>query len=77
MIRQGATRVVVLPTMMTPGGVHSEHDIPAALDEVRRMHPGVTVDYLWPFDLAAVAALLAAHVKRTLARKASILPQQR
>ncbi|MDP3704035.1 MAG: CbiX/SirB N-terminal domain-containing protein, partial [Candidatus Omnitrophota bacterium] len=68
-IRQGATRVVVLPTMMTPGGVHSERDIPRALDEVRRAHPGVTIDYLWPFDLASVAQLLAEHVRRTLTRK--------
>ena len=65
-IGQGATRVVVLPTMMTPGGVHSERDIPNTLEAVRRMHPGVTIDYLWPFDLKAVAALLAAHVKAVI-----------
>lgn len=67
-IRQGATRVLVLPTMLTPGGVHSERDIPAALDDVRRAHPGVTIEYLWPFDLASVAQLLAAHIHRTPAR---------
>ena len=66
MIRQGATRVVVLPTMLTPGGVHSERDIPRALDEVRRAHPGVTIDYRWPFDLEAVAALLASHIKAVI-----------
>ena len=68
MIRQGATRVVVLPTMMTPGGVHSEIDIPRALDEVRRVNPGVTVEYRWPFDLTSVAELLASHVHKALAR---------
>ena len=65
-IRQGAARVVVLPTMLTPGGVHSERDIPRALDDVRRSHPGVAIEYLWPFDLASVAELLASHVQRTL-----------
>ena len=65
-IRRGATRVVVLPTMMTPGGIHSEHDIPAALEAVRRVHPGMTIDYLWPFNLEAVATLLAAHVKAVI-----------
>lgn len=65
-IRHGATRVVVLSTMMTPGGVHSEHDIPRALDLLRHAHPGVTIEYLWPFDLSQVAALLAAHVQRAL-----------
>ena len=63
-IRQGAARVVVLPTMLTPGGVHSERDIPRALDDVRRAHPGVAIEYLWPFDLHAVAELLASHIKR-------------
>jgi sirohydrochlorin cobaltochelatase len=70
-IGQGATRVVVLPTMMTPGGVHSERDIPRALEEVRQAHPGVTIDYLWPFDLASVAALLASHVHKALAASRS------
>ncbi|PIQ83132.1 MAG: hypothetical protein COV75_08960 [Candidatus Omnitrophica bacterium CG11_big_fil_rev_8_21_14_0_20_63_9] len=63
-IRRGATRVMVLPTMMTPGGVHSEQDIPRALEAVRRAHPNVAIEYLWPFDLQQVAALLAAQVRR-------------
>ena len=65
-IRRGATRVLVVPSMFTPGGVHSERDIPAALEAVRRAHPGITIDYLWPFDLEAVAALLASHVKAVI-----------
>ena len=65
-IRAGATRVLVLPSMLTPGGVHAEHDIPRALDDVRRAHPSIVVEYLWPFDLTRVAALLAAHVEAAL-----------
>lgn len=65
-IAQGATRVLVLPTMMTPGGVHSEQDIPRTLDEVRRLHPGISIEYLWPFHLEQVAALLAAHVRQAM-----------
>lgn len=67
MIRRGAARVLVLPTMLTPGGVHSEKDIPRELDAARRAHPGVTIDYLWPFDLPQVAGLLAAHIARAAA----------
>ena len=70
-ICQGAARVVVLPTMLTPGGVHSERDIPRALDDVRRAHPDVAIEYLWPFDLASVAELLASHVQRTLTTRPS------
>ena len=63
-IRGGARRVLVIPSMLTPGGVHAERDIPCALEELRRAHPGVAIEYVWPFDLRQVAALLAAHVAR-------------
>ena len=66
-IAQGATRVLVIPSMLTPGGVHSEIDIPRALEEVRKKRPGVRVDYLWPFDLNQVADLLAAHLRKAAA----------
>jgi sirohydrochlorin cobaltochelatase len=65
-IGAGASRVLVLSTMMTPGGVHSEQDIPRALAAVRQTHPTVRIDYLWPFNLDEVAALLAGHVSRAL-----------
>ena len=63
-IRGGARRVLVIPSMLTPGGVHAERDIPRALEALRRAHPGVAIEYVWPFDLRQVAALLAAHVAR-------------
>ena len=65
-IRQGASRVLVIPSMLTPGGVHAEIDIPRTLEELRRRHPTVTIDYLWPFDLDQVAALLASHVMQAV-----------
>ena len=70
MVQQGATRVFVLPTMMTPGGLHSEQDIPRALEAVRRQHPGVSIEYLWPFRVEQVAALLAEHLRQTMERAA-------
>ena len=65
-IQQGATRVLVIPSMFTPGGVHAERDIPQALELVRAAHPTVTIQYLWPFPVPQVAALLAAQVRRAL-----------
>ncbi len=58
----GAERIVVVPTMMTPGGVHSELEIPEELAALRERHPGLAIDYAWPFDLDAVARLLAERV---------------
>lgn len=65
-VKEGAKRVLVIPSMLTPGGIHSEIDIPRALDEVRRRHPDVAIEYVWPFDLTQVAQLLASHIERTL-----------
>lgn len=61
-IQRGATRILVIPSMLTPGGVHAERDIPLALQAARHAHPGVTIDYGWPFDLPQVAALFAGHI---------------
>ena len=66
LIRQGATRLLVIPSMMTPGGVHSEQDIPRAIRQVQERHPSISIEYLWPFDLKQVAALLASQVKQAL-----------
>ncbi|MBI3332844.1 MAG: CbiX/SirB N-terminal domain-containing protein [Candidatus Omnitrophica bacterium] len=63
-IRQVAARVFVIPSMLTPGGLHSEVDIPRSLDEVRARHPAVSIEYVWPFDVAEVAGLLASHLRR-------------
>ena len=60
----GVDRVVVLTTMMTGGGDHSEKDIPASLEKARAKHFNVEIVYAWPFELPDVARFLAAHVHR-------------
>lgn len=60
----GVRRVVVLSTMITPGGGHSERDIPEALAEARTQHPELDLDYAWPFDARAVAGLFAQQASR-------------
>lgn len=62
-VAAGARRVRVVPSMLVPGGVHSEREIPAALAALADAHPGVTFAYAWPFDLEAVAGLLAARLR--------------
>ena len=69
-IREGATKVLVIPSMLTPGGVHAERDIPRALEAVRAEHPRIVIEYVWPFRLRQVAGLLAAHVTDRLASAA-------
>lgn len=59
LIRQGATGITVMTTMVTPGGSHSEIEIPEILERLRKQHFGVTFRYAWPFDLTLVAEMLA------------------
>ena len=64
LIKNGATHITVATTMFTPGGSHSEVEIPEILDHLRPQHPGVELRYAWPFDLNLVASTLAEQVKR-------------
>jgi len=59
---QGTREVLVVTTMMTPGGSHSEVDIPAAIAEARAHNPELTIVFAWPFNLGSMAQLLADHV---------------
>ncbi len=58
---EGVRRITVVPTMITPGGSHSEIEIPETLAALRA-ELDLAIDYAWPFDLASVAAFLAGHV---------------
>jgi sirohydrochlorin cobaltochelatase len=64
LIKKGATHITVTTTMFTPGGSHSEIEIPEILDHLRPQHPGVELRYAWPFDLQQVAKTLEDQVRR-------------
>ena len=57
--------IIVITPMMTPGGGHSEQDIPAAIREAQSRHPDVPIRYAWPFSLSKVAQFLAEHINQT------------
>jgi sirohydrochlorin cobaltochelatase len=59
LIRDGVRHITVVTTMLTPGGVHSEVEIPESVRALQTARPEVFIRYAWPFDLDAVAALLA------------------
>ena len=60
----GKVLFAVTTTMFTPGGSHSEVEIPEILDHLRLQHPEVELRYAWPFDLNLVADTLAEQIKR-------------
>lgn len=60
----GATHVTVVTPMMTPGGDHSDVEIPAQVAAAQRLHPGVTFIYAWPYRMRDVAGFLAQQVRQ-------------
>ena len=63
-IARGADTVVVITPMMTPGGEHSEVDIPGAIRRAQEQHPAIPILYAWPFEASEVAQFLAAQIAR-------------
>lgn len=64
LVKQGATHITVTTTMFTPGGSHSEVEIPEILDHLRPQYPGIELRYAWPFDLSLVAKTLEEQIRR-------------
>ena len=64
LIRQGATHITVVTTMFTPGGAHSEIEIPEILQGLRARHPEIAIQYAWPFDASTIAQILNEQVQR-------------
>src|SRR5262245_57330222 len=63
LVSSGARCITVVPSMLTPGGVHSEIEIPETVAALRTRFPGVELRYAWPFDADAVADLLALQIR--------------
>jgi sirohydrochlorin cobaltochelatase len=59
---EGFEDILLTTTMLTPGGSHSEKEIPEEVEKLRVTYPNVQINYAWPFDLVKVAGLLAKHL---------------
>ena len=64
LIKKGATHITVITTMFTPGGSHSEVEIPEILEQLRKQYPDIVLLYAWPFDMDLIAVMLATQVKQ-------------
>ncbi len=64
LIAEGAKDITVTSTMFTPGGSHSELEVPESLAALRKTYPDITLRYAWPFDLDLVSRMLAEHIKK-------------
>lgn len=64
LVAEGTKRITLVTTMFTPGGSHSEQELPEIVAFARHRHPGIEIRYAWPFDLDRAAAFLADQVAR-------------
>ena len=64
LVKEGFTRISLISTMFTRGGIHAECEIPGIVLEARKRHPGVAVEYAWPFDAGVIADFLAGQLSR-------------
>jgi sirohydrochlorin cobaltochelatase len=64
LIAQGATHITVATTMFTPGGAHSEIEIPEILEGLRTRHPSIMIQYAWPFAPSTIAQVLHRQVRQ-------------
>jgi sirohydrochlorin cobaltochelatase len=66
LVKEGFTRISLISTMFTRGGIHAECEIPGIVIEARKKHPGVSVEYAWPFDADFIADFLSAQLARSI-----------
>jgi len=66
-VAQGAESVLVMTTMLTPGGKHAAQEIPAAIARAQARNPETSISYLWPYEIFEVARFLAAQAERFIA----------
>ncbi len=64
LITQGAQSITIVSTMFTPGGSHSEYEIPRELEKLREQHLDVTLHYAWPYNLTQVSKMLVEHINQ-------------
>lgn len=64
LIEEGAQSITVVSTMFTPGGSHSEYEIPEEMEELRKQHPDIILNYAWPYNLTHVSKMLMEHIEQ-------------
>ncbi len=66
LVKEGFTKISLVSTMFTRGGIHAECEIPGIVLASRKKHPGVVIEYAWPFDAGFIADFLAAQLSQKI-----------
>jgi len=60
---ENVSKIIIITTMITRGGSHSEKEIPEELHALCSKHPNIEIQYAWPYDMDVFASFLATHIK--------------
>ena len=60
--KENVKEVILITTMITPGGSHSEREIPEEVVALRIKYPKINFQYAWPYDLDVFSNLLSDHI---------------
>ena len=61
---EGVTDIVAMPSMLTPGGVHAEIEIPEIINTLRAELPHLSLRYAWPFAEEHLASFFVEHLRQ-------------
>ena len=61
--KENVKKIVLITTMITRGGSHSEIEIPEELSDISVKYPGIDIQYAWPYDMDVFASFLSTHIK--------------
>ena len=60
---ENVSKIIIITTMITRGGSHSEKEIPEELHALCSKHPNIDIQYAWPFSMDAFSLFLTTHIK--------------
>jgi sirohydrochlorin cobaltochelatase len=61
--KESISKIILVTTMITRGGSHSEVEIPEELEELSAKYPNIDFQYAWPFEMESFASFLTDHIK--------------
>ena len=64
LVEDNYSKIILVTTMITRGGSHSEKEIPEELNNLREKHPTIDIKYAWPFSMTNFAEFLAKHAQQ-------------
>jgi len=60
--KEDVSKIILVTTMITRGGSHSEREIPEELEDLKQKFKDIDIQYAWPFDMDAFALFLTTHI---------------